>query len=44
MFFNYIQTWGTEYLRGKMSSEMMDNATREELDKILVSICKKTNW
>lgn len=42
--FNYIQTWGTEYLRGKMSSEMMDNATREELDKILISICKKMNW
>ena len=42
--FNYIDTWGTEYLRCKMPSEMMDDATREELDKILISICKKTNW
>lgn len=42
--FNYIHTYGTEYLRGKTSSEMMDNAAREELDKILISICKKKNW
>ena len=42
--FNYIHAYGTEYLRGKTSSEMMDNAAREELDKILISICKKTNW
>lgn len=42
--FNYIHTCGTKYFRGKTSSEMIDNATREELDKILISICKKKNW
>lgn len=42
--FNYIHTYGTEYLRGKAPNEMMDNTIREKLDKILISICKKKNW
>ena len=42
--FDYIQNFGTSYLRDKNAEEMQDNVTRDKLDQILMNICKKKDW
>ena len=42
--FDYIQNFGTSYLRDKDAEEMRDTVTRDKLDQILVNICKKKDW
>lgn len=42
--FDYIQNFGTSYLRDRNAEEMQDNVTRDKLDQILMNICKKKDW
>ena len=42
--FEYIQRYGTNYLRDKVAADMIDHLVEEELDNILINICKKKDW